>query len=205
MKVERRLIPGLKAKHMVEYGWVVHHKNASFVPAVSEALCLALRGVSGGMRFGRGLGRGFSGLKRQPGHEEWEKALQIVERTGEGVLEHGNTWWRIIYTWRGSQYLEAPKIGLMSVLGSHPFLYIRRFLSEAVSVSGNVIECFLSLYQVRNIQLSHQDLLLLPTAGAAWGSSLFEQQVGLITLRPIHSRELDKPSLHPPLPIPYLV
>lgn len=67
----------------------------------------------------------------------------------------------------GSQYLEARKTGLRLLLGSHPFLYIRPFLSESGSFSGNVIEGFLPLYQVRNIQLSHQDLLLLPTAGAA--------------------------------------
>ena len=46
----------------------------------------------------------------------------------------------------------APEIGLMSVLGSHLFLYIRAFLSESGSLSGNVTECFLSLCQMRNIQ-----------------------------------------------------
>lgn len=60
-----------------------------------------------------------------------------------------------------------PEIGFMSVLGSHFFFYIRAFLSESESLSESVIEGFLSLCQVRNVQLSRQSLPLLPTAELA--------------------------------------
>ena len=149
MKVERRLIPGLKAKQMVVYGWIVHHKNTSeyllwVKPCAGR--CIGYKGVQalgGDLRWVFQLGG--------TGAKEWGNPLQTVEwpqqmwreprELGRGPQEANFVETRsgelLAHSW-GSQWLWGSWY-LAHVCREVTFdFYVSTFLSESGSISKNV-------------------------------------------------------------------
>lgn len=153
MKVGRRLIPGLKVKQMVEYGWVVGHTKTSWLSSVSGGLGLVLRGSQVYT-----LGRAWDGFCRveQAGLGVKGRTLQIVKWTRQMGRFKGNQGgdprkrlcgdpWRTLCT---RLCIRVP-LGFLE-LGSclswvYCFLHITTSLFVSGSLSANVTESSLSL------------------------------------------------------------